>query len=428
MAAKPGNRLYLQVLVAIALGVLLGVVRPEWAAQVKPLGDGFIRLIKLLVAPLVFLTVVTGVAGASNLKKVGRIGLVALIYFEVMTTLALVLGMVVVNVVRPGADFHVDLGALDASKTDGALQQAHAAHGLDLIPESALAPFVNGNVLQVLLVALLVGLAVTQLGEPSRARVLGACKTASEVVFAAVGLVMRLSPIGAFGAMAATVGVHGVGSLASLGVLMACFYLTSLAFVFFVLGAVCKWIGLSIWRVLLHFRDELSIVLGTSSSESVLPRLMDKLEALGCKPEVVRLVVPTGYSFNLDGTAIYLTMAALFVAQATHTPLGFGQQMQLLLVLLVTSKGAAGVTGSGFVTLTSTLASTHSVPPAGASIILGVDRFMSEARALTNFVGNTVATLAVARFERALDLERAQRMLALRDEVDDGARRELEET
>ncbi len=416
MAEKKGSRLYRQVLVAIALGILLGVVRPEWAVHAKPLGDLFIRLIKLLVAPLVFLTVVTGIAGASNLRKVGRIGLVALVYFEVMTTLALVLGMVVINVVRPGADLHVDPSVLDTRKTDSALQQAHAAHGMDLVPESVVAPFVSGNVLQVLLVALLFGVAIATL-DTGRERVLGVCKTASEVVFAAIGLVMRLSPLGAFGAMAATVGTHGVRSLASLGVMMACFYLTSLAFVFFVLGAVCRWIGVSIWRLLLHFRDELSIVLGTSSSESVLPRLMDKLEALGCKPEVVRLVVPTGYSFNLDGTAIYLTMAALFVAQATQTPLSFGQQMQLLLVLLVTSKGAAGVTGSGFVTLTSTLASTGTVPPAGASILLGVDRFMSEARALTNFVGNTVATLAVARFEGALDLERARHALALKPEA-----------
>jgi len=325
-----------------------------------------------------------------------------------MTTFALVLGLVVVHVVRPGDRMHVDVTTLDATKTQAALDKAHGH--TSLIPESALEPFVSGNVLQVLIVAIVVGLSVAQLGE-QRERVVGGFKTASSVVFAGIGLIMRLSPIGAFGAMAATVGEHGLKSLASLGELLICFYVTSLAFVFLVLGGVCRLIGLRIWRILRHFREELAIVLGTSSSESVLPRLMDKLERLGCSPEVVRLVVPTGYSFNLDGTSIYLTMAALYVAQATGTPMTLGQELQLLFVLLLTSKGAAGVTGSGFVTLTSTLASTGTVPPAGAGILLGVDRFMSEARALTNFVGNTVATLAVARFEKALDLPKARAML-----------------
>lgn len=405
---KGGGRLYLQVLVAIALGVALGMLRPDLAMKVKPLGELFIKLVKLLIAPLVFLTVVTGIAGASNLKKVGRIGLVSLIYFEVMTTFALILGLAVVHFVRPGDRMHVDVSTLDPEKTQAALAKAHAH--TSLIPDSALEPFVTGNVLQVLLVAILAGLAVAQLGE-QREKVVHGFKTASSVVFAGIGLVMRLSPIGAFGAMASTVGEHGVKSLASLGELLVCFYVTSLLFVFVVLGLVCRVIGLSIFKVLRHFREELTIVLGTSSSESVLPRLMDKLETLGCNEEVVRLVVPTGYSFNLDGTSIYLTMAALYVAQATSTPMTLGQELQLLLVLLLTSKGAAGVTGSGFVTLTSTLASTGTVPPAGAGILLGVDRFMSEARALTNFVGNTVATLAVARFEKALDLPKARAVL-----------------
>lgn len=405
---KQGSRLYIQVLVAIAAGIALGMLKPEWAVQVKPLGDTFIKLVKLLIAPLVFLTVVTGIAGASDLKKVGRIGLVALIYFEVMTTFALFLGLAVVHVIRPGDRMHVDLTHLDTAKADAALAKAHAH--TSLIPDSAFEPFVTGNVLQVLLVAILAGLAVAQLGEV-RERVVHGFKTASSVVFAGIALVMRLSPIGAFGAMAATVGEHGVKSLASLGELLVCFYVTSLLFVFLVLGAVCRGIGLSIFKLVRHFREELTIVLGTSSSESVLPRLMDKLEHLGCKEEVVRLVVPTGYSFNLDGTSIYLTMAALYVAQATATPLTLGQELQLLLVLLLTSKGAAAVTGSGFVTLTSTLASTGTVPPAGAGVLLGVDRFMSEARALTNFVGNTVATLAVARFEKGLDLPKARAIL-----------------
>ena len=399
----------MQVLVAIALGVALGIFAPALAVRVKPLGELFIRLIKLLVAPLVFLTVVTGIAGASNLKKVGRIGFVSLVYFEVMTTVALALGLLVVHVAHPGTHLQVDLATLDAQKTQAALDTAHAPHP-NVIPESALAPFVSGNVIQVLVVALIVGLAVAQLGE-ARERVVGGFKTASSVVFAAIGLVMRLSPIGAFGAMAATVGEHGLRSLASLGELLVCFYVTSLLFVFVVLGAVLRVVGLSMWKLLRHLRGELAIVLGTSSSESALPLLMDKLERLGCQADVVRLVVPTGYSFNLDGTAIYLTMAALFVAQATGTQLGLGGELQLLFVLLLTSKGAAGVTGSGFVTLTSTLEATGTVPPAGAGILLGIDRFMSEARALTNFVGNAVATLVVARFEGALDVARARERL-----------------
>ncbi|MBX3213178.1 MAG: C4-dicarboxylate transporter DctA [Labilithrix sp.] len=411
---KRGPSLYVQVLVAIALGVLLGWLRPDWGIAMKPLGDGFVKLIKMLIGPIVFTTVAVGIAGMKDLKSVGRVGGKAVLYFEVMTTLALGIGLVMAHLVKPGAGIHASAANMDASVLDQTLSQSRpqgfVQHALALIPNSFVGAFVDGDVLQILVLGVLLGAALAGLGE----RAEGVSKLLEQfatAVFGIVGIVMRVAPIGAFGAMAFTIGKYGVGTLGSLAKLMAAFYATALLFVFVVLGAVMRAMGLSIVRLLRYLREELVIVLGTSSSESALPRLMGKLEALGCAPPVVRLVVPTGYSFNLDGTAIYLTMAALFVAQALDVELSAGDELRLLFVLLLTSKGAAAVTGSGFVTLAATLAATGSVPVVGITLLLGVDRFMSEARALTNIVGNAVATIVIARWEKQLDVEQAKRVL-----------------
>ncbi len=411
---KRGPSLYIQVVIAIALGVLLGWLRPEWGVAMKPLGDGFVKLIKMLIGPIVFSTVAVGIAGMGDLKKVGRVGGKALVYFEVMTTIALLIGVAVAHLVRPGAGIHASADAMDSSVLDKTLAaprpHGFVEHVLALIPDSFVGAFVQGDVLQVLVLGVLLGTALAGLGE----RGVGLSKLLEQfatAIFGIVGIVMRAAPIGAFGAMAYTIGKYGVGTLGSLAKLMAAFYVTALLFVFVVLGAVMRAMGLSIVRLLKYLREELVIVLGTSSSESALPRLMGKLEALGCAPPVVRLVVPTGYSFNLDGTAIYLTLAALFVAQALDVSLTPGEELRLLLVLLLTSKGAAGVTGSGFVTLAATLSTTGSVPVVGITLLLGVDRFMSEARALTNFVGNAVATIVVAKWEKQLDVDLAKASL-----------------
>jgi len=380
----------------------------------KPLGDAFVRALKMLIAPIVFATVATGVAGAGDMKKVGRVGAKALLYFEAMTTLALALGLAVVHLVKPGAGIHASAAALDgaaiAAQTKGREAKSFVAHLMDIIPESTVSAFTSGEVLQVLFLAVLTGVALVRLGERGKPAT-RALEQLAHVSFELVLLLMRVAPLGAFGAMAYTVGHFGLGALGSLGRLMACFYATSLAFVVLVLGAVTALVGLSLRRLLGYLKEELLVVLGTSSSESALPRLMEKLEHLGCEPSVVRLVVPTGYSFNLDGTSIYLTMAAVFVAQALDVPLSLGDELSLLAVLLLTSKGAAAVTGGGFVTLAATLQTTHVIPVAGLSLLLGIDRFMSEARALTNLIGNAVATLVVARWEGRLDLERARAVL-----------------
>lgn len=407
--------LYLQVLVAIAFGVLLGWRAPHVAQAMKPLGDGFVKLIKMLIAPIVFATVAGGIAGMGDLKKVGRVGAKSLLYFEVMTTVALGLGMAVVHLVKPGGNVHASAASLDTKELDATLSAPHAkgfvAHLLAMIPDSFVGAFTSGDVLQVLLLGVLTGMALASMGERGKP-VLAALERGTKVLFTIVGFVMKAAPIGAFGAMAYTIGKYGVGTLGSLAKLMGTFYVTALFFVFVVLGTVLRVVlGLSIVKLVRYLREELVIVLGTSSSESALPRLMSKLEGLGAKPEVVRLVVPTGYSFNLDGTCIYLTLAALFVAQALDVQLSLVDELSLLAVLLITSKGAAGVTGSGFITLAATLAATGNVPVAGLTLLLGVDRFMSEARSLTNFVGNAVATLVVARWEDALDLERAKGVL-----------------
>jgi aerobic C4-dicarboxylate transport protein len=406
--------LYLQVLLAIALAVLLGVVRPTWAVAMQPLGEGFVKLIKMLIAPVVFTTLVVGIAGMKDLKAVGRTGAKALLWFEFTTTLALAIGIGVAHLVRPGAGLHVVLQKLDHSALDSKLlspgPRGFAEHVLSLIPESFFGAFAKGDMLQVLLLALLSGVVVSQLGIRARPLV-EVLESAQSVLFGIVGILMRLSPLGAFGAMAFTVGKYGLGTLSSLAKLIAVFYGTSVLFVCLVLGVALRCLGLSLVRLLGYLREELVVVLGTSSSESALPRLMAKLEAVGCAPPVVRLVVPAGYSFNLDGTSIYLTLASLFVAQALDIRLSFGQELSLLLVLLLTSKGAAGVTGSGFITLAATLSATGSIPVAGLTLLLGIDRFMSEARALTNFVGNAVATIVVSRWENQLDLQQARALL-----------------
>ncbi|MBX7196452.1 MAG: C4-dicarboxylate transporter DctA [Sandaracinaceae bacterium] len=406
--------LYVYVLSGIVLGAVFGYLDPHGAEAMKPLGDVFVRAIKMLIAPIVFTAVASGIASAGDLKKVGRVGLKALVYFEVMTTVALLIGLVVVHVLQPGAGIHADPSTMDTTQltatTHGREAQTFVEHLVGIVPESFLGAFVGGEVLPVLFLACLFGGALAGMGERGKPA-LAAIDQIGFVFFRVLGIVMRAAPFGAFGAMAYTVGHFGIASLGNLAKLMAGFYVTSALFVLLGLGTVCAIVGVRLTSLLRYLKDELLIVLGTSSSESVLPRLMDKLTALGCSPEVVRLVIPTGYSFNLDGTSIYLTMAAIFVAQALDVELTIGEELALLAVLLLTSKGAAAVSGGGFVTLAATLQSTGTIPVAGLSLLLGVDRFMSEARALTNMVGNAVATLAVARWEGQLDLDTARRML-----------------
>ncbi len=407
--------LYFQVLVAIAAGVALGVLFPHTAQAVQPLGDGFIKLIKMLIAPIIFCTVVIGIGGMEKLREVGKAGGLALLYFEVVTTLALVVGLVIVNVLRPGAGMNVNPANLDTQAVAQYVQPGKLPGVVDyllaIIPNTFFDAFARGDVLQVLLLAVLFGFALHAAGGRNTP-VYELIERSSTVLFRIVGFVMRAAPIGAFGAMAFVIGKYGAGTLVSLGALLACFYLTCGVFVLGVLGAIARWHGFSILRFIRYIRDELLIVLGTSSSESVLPRIMGKLEALGVHPTVVGLVVPTGYSFNLDGTCIYLTLGAVFIAQATNTPLDLWHQLVLLLVLLLTSKGAAGVTGSGFIVLAASLSTLGHVPVAAVALIFGIDKFMSEARALTNLVGNGVATLVVGKWCHRVDEERLQRELA----------------
>ncbi|MFO0728324.1 MAG: dicarboxylate/amino acid:cation symporter [Myxococcota bacterium] len=412
---KPLYRvLYAQVLFAILCGILLGHFAPSTAEAMKPLGDGFIKLIKMLIGPIIFTTIVGGIAGMRDMKKVGRVGGKALLYFEVLSTAALAIGLVVVTVLEPGAGMNADVKSLDtnalSSYTAAAKSQSIAEFLLNVIPETAIAGFAKGEILQVLLFSVLFGFGLAALGQKGQ-RVNELVADVGRVLFVIVGIVMRLAPLGAFGAMCFTIGKYGIASLAPLAKLMGSFYLTCVLFVVVVLGAVARWAGFSILRFVWFIRDELLIVLGTSSSESVLPRIMAKLERAGCSKSVVGLVVPTGYSFNLDGTSIYLTMAALFVAQATNTDLSLTQKLTILGVLLLTSKGASGVTGAGFITLAATLSSVPTIPVAGLALILGIDRFMSEARALTNLIGNGVATIVVAKWENELDDARLKKAL-----------------
>jgi aerobic C4-dicarboxylate transport protein len=407
--------LYVQVLIAIVAGGLYGYFDPERAVALKPLGDGFIALLKMIIGPVIFCTVVLGVAGAGDMKKVGRVGGKALVYFEVVSGFALLIGVVVVNLLRPGAGFNVDPQTLDASAVaayaQAAKEQSTAEFLLSLIPSTFINAFTgSGNLLQILLLALLFGYAMVHLGKAGVV-VHQFIEAASHIFFAMMNVLMRLAPIGAGGAMAFTIGRYGVAALKPLAALIGTFYLTCAIFVIVVLGLIARAAGFSIFRFLIYIKDELLIVLGTSSSEAGLLPLMQKLERLGCSKSVVGLVVPAGYSFNLDGTNIYLTMAAIFIAQALNIELTWVQQITLLVVASLTGNGASGVTGAGFITLAATLAVVPSVPVAGLALILGVDRFMSEARAITNFIGNGVATIVVSRWEGELDHDMLAREL-----------------
>ncbi|MBV7596464.1 MULTISPECIES: dicarboxylate/amino acid:cation symporter [Aeromonas] len=415
MHKKIFSSLYFQVLLAITLGVCLGHIYPDLGADMKPLGDGFVKLIKMIIAPVIFCTVVTGIAGMESMKAVGKTGAIALLYFEVVSTIALVIGLCVVNLLQPGVGMNVDPATLDASSISAYAEQAKSqgiiAFLLDVIPGSVIGAFASGNILQVLLFAVLFGFSLHHIGEKGKL-IFNVIDSFSQVIFGIINMIMKLAPVGAFGAMAFTIGKYGIGSLVQLGQLIACFYVTCLLFIFMVLGSIARANGFSILRFIAYIKEELLIVLGTSSSESVLPRMLVKMEALGCKKSVVGLVIPTGYSFNLDGTSIYLTMAAIFIAQATNTPLDLFQQITLLVVLLISSKGAAGVTGSGFIVLAATISAVGHLPLAGLALILGIDRFMSEARALTNLIGNGVATLVVARYCDQLDEQQMHEVLA----------------
>ncbi|MFZ6645497.1 dicarboxylate/amino acid:cation symporter [Undibacterium sp. TJN25] len=406
--------LYFQVIVAIVIGVLLGHFYPQTGAAMKPLGDGFIKLIKMMIAPIIFCTVVVGIAGMEDMKKVGKTGGMALLYFEIVSTLALIIGLVVVNVLQPGAGMNVDLTKINAKEA-----LAYAGPGklggiveylMAMIPNTIFDAFAKGDILQILVVAVFFGFALHRFGGRGTL-VFDFIEKVSHVMFGIVGYIMKAAPIGAFGAMAFTIGKYGVSSLLSLGYLMGTFYITCLIFIFGVLGLVAYFHGFNIWKFVSYIKEELLIVLGTSSSESALPRMIAKMENLGVKKSVVGLVIPTGYSFNLDGTAIYLTMAAIFIAQATNTTLTIGHQISLLIFLLVASKGAAGITGSGFIVLAATLSSTGTIPVEGLALILGIDRFMSEARALTNLIGNGVATVVVGKWGNDVDMVRLNKVL-----------------
>lgn len=405
--------LYVQVLIAIALGIVLGMFWPETGAAMKPLGDAFIKLVKMIIAPVIFLTVVTGIAGMSNMKQVGRVAGKSMLYFITFSTLALIIGMIVANVLQPGAGLNIDPASLhsgkDALKVAEYASKAHETtvmgFVMNIIPETLVSPLTEGNILQVLFVAVLFGIALAQMGDKAK-NVTAFLQEISLPVFKVVEMLMKAAPIGAFGAMAFTIGKYGIGSIGNLLQLLLGFYVTSLLFVLIVLGAVARYNGFSIIKMIRYIKDELLLVLGTSSSEAALPSLMQKMEQAGCEKSVVGLVIPTGYSFNLDGTNIYMTMAALFIAQACNIDLTLGEQVTLLLVAMLSSKGAAGITGAGFITLAATLAVVPSVPIEGMALILGIDRFMSECRALTNLTGNACATIVVSKWENALDQDR----------------------
>ncbi len=420
------SHLYAQVIAAIVAGVALGYFYPATGAALKPLGDGFIKLVKMIIAPVIFLTVTTGIAGMGDIGRVGRVAGKALAYFFVMSTFALVVGLVVANVVRPGAGLNIDPASLDAASITGYAAKAHnttvTGFLLSIIPDTIFSGLVEGNILQVLFVAVLFGIALASIGSRGNG-VQALLEGLSAAFFKLVAILMRAAPAGAFGAMAYTIGKFGLGTLAHLAALVASFYLTALLFVLVVLGAVGAACGFSILRLIAYLKTELLLVLGTSSSESALPLLIEKLERAGCPKTIVGLVVPTGYSFNLDGTNIYMTLAALFIAQATNVHLSFGQQALLLGVAMLSSKGAAGVTGAGFITLAATLQVVPSLPLAGMALILGVDRFMSECRSLTNFIGNAVATIVVSRWEGQFDREAFES--ALRGEPASGLRGEV---
>ena len=400
--------LYVQVIFAIIVGILLGHFFPEFGESLKPLGDAFIKLVKMIIAPVIFITVVTGIAGMNDMKSVGRVAGKAMLYFLTFSTLALVVGMVIANIIQPGAGLNIDPSTLQSTKVSEYVSKAQEssmiAFFMNIIPTTVLSPLTEGNILQVLFVSVLFGISLASVGERGKP-ITDLLQVAAAPMFKLVSIVMKVAPIGALGAMAFTIGKYGLHSISNLMLLIVTFYVTSILFVLLILGAVARYNGFSIVGLIRYIKDELWLVLGTSSSEAALPNLMHKMEAAGCKKSVVGLVVPTGYSFNLDGTNIYMTMAALFIAQATNIDLTIGQQITLLLVAMLSSKGAAGVTGAGFITLAATLSVVPGLPVEGMALILGIDRFMSECRALTNFIGNACATIVVARWENALDKE-----------------------
>jgi aerobic C4-dicarboxylate transport protein len=419
-APQPWYRiLYVQVLLAVLLGILIGAFAPDTGKALKPLGDGFIKLVKMMIGPIVFLTVVHGIASMRDLKRLGRLGAKTLIYFELVSTLALVIGLVVVNLMRPGDGFTPagQLFRADASGVTASHDYVAKAHDtstagflLNIIPSTFLGAFVSGELLQVLFLALLTAFAIAGMGQRGQ-RLLSAIEYATEVAFGVMRILVKAAPIGALGAMAFTVGSHGVGALTRLVALMGGFYLTAALFVLLVLGSIARYAGFSILRFLAYIKHELLLVLGTSSSEVALPHMLQKLERLGCAKSTVGLVIPTGYSFNLDGTNIYMAMAAIFLAQATNTELSLTQQLSLLLVAMLTSKGASGVTGAGFVTLAATLQAVPTIPVESVALLLGIDRFMSECRAITNLIGNGVATVAISRWEGEVDAETLRQRL-----------------
>jgi aerobic C4-dicarboxylate transport protein len=408
------KQLWVQVLVAMAVGILLGIFRPGLGARMQPLGDAFVKAIRMLIAPIVFCTVVHGIARMSDLARVGRVAIKALVYFEVLTTIALIIGLAAVNILQPGKGMNVDLSRMDTAAVKPYLAQTQNQTAVEflvnIIPQTVVGAFADGNVLQVLLISVLFGFALTRVGEAGKA-IAGTIEVVSRALFAVVGMVMWAAPVGAFGAIAFTVGKFGAGSLLSLGKLLGGFYLTCLVFVFGVLGPVCAWSGFSLLKLIRYIREELLIVFATTSSETVLPRMIARLEDLGCEEGVVGLVIPAGYSFNLDGTCLYLATATVFLAQATNTPLHIGQQIGLLAVLLLTSKGAAGVAGAAFVVLAATLSTAGTIPVASVGLILGIHRLMSEGLTPTNLIGNAVATIVVAKWEGALDEERLRTAL-----------------
>lgn len=406
--------LYVQVIIAILIGILLGAFYPAFAIQLKPLGDGFIKLIKMMIGPVIFCTIVNGIAGMENTKKVGRVGVKALIYFEIVTTFALLIGLGVINLFKPGVGMNIDPASLDVKSVESYMTQGKSMGVqdfiLNIIPENIINALSNGNIIQVLFFSVLLGLALSKIG-PKGKPLLTAIKSIEDAMFAIIRIIMRVAPLGAMGAMSFTVGKYGLGSLVSLGELMGVFYLTCILFIIFILGGILKFAGFNLFRLLAYIKEEILIVLGTSSSEAALPSLMEKLRNVGCSEPVVGLVVPTGYSFNLDGTSIYLTMAAVFLAQATNTPLTLAHQLSLLLILMLASKGAAGVTGSGFITLAAVLPIVGHIPVAAIALILGIDKFMSEARAITNIIGNSIATIVVAKSENEIDLVKAKGLI-----------------
>jgi len=409
------SHLYVQVLIGVVLGIAVGALFPDQGKMLKPLGDGFIKLVKMLVAPVVFCTIVHGIASVGDLRKIGRVGIKALFYFEIVSTLALILGMIVVNWAQPGAGFNTE--SAPALAIPVTIKESHGAFKhltefvINIIPETLFVPFVSGDLLQVLLVSVLTALSIAAMGSKGQ-NVMMAIDMVSSVLFGILNIVIKAAPIGAFGAMAFTVGNHGLEALRPLFFLMLCFYATAIFFVIVVLGSIAWVAGFSIFSLLAFIRDEILLVIGTSSSETALPGLMEKMKRLGCAESTVGLVVPSGYSFNSDGTNIYMTMAAIFLAQATNTPLGFGNQIALLIIAMLTSKGSSGVTGSGFIILGATLAAVPAIPASSISILVGIDRFMSECRAITNLIGNGVATIVVSRWEGEVSADELKRRLA----------------